>query len=94
MVTNVIRDGAAWTDGLNVNDEILLVNGVAPGTETVNALLSAPVGTAVSVQVRRDGLPRDLKLTMRANPNHKFQIQPMASPTPAQQNVLAKWLSK
>ena len=94
VVTNVIRDGAAWTDGLNVNDEILLVNGVAPGTETVNALLSAPVGTAVSVQVRRDGLPRDLKLTMRANPNRKFQIQPMASPTPAQQKVLAKWLSK
>ena len=94
VVANVIRDGAAWTDGLNVNDEILLVNGVAPGTETVNALLSAPVGTAVSVQVRRDGLPRDLKLTMRANPNRKFQIQPMASPTPAQQEVLAKWLGK
>ena len=94
VVANVIRDGAAWTDGLNLNDEILLVNGVAPGTETVNALLSAPVGTAVSVQVRRDGLPRDLKLTMRANPNRKFQIQPMASPTPAQQEVLAKWLGK
>ena len=94
LVTGVVRDGAAWTDGLNVNDEILLVNGVAPGTETVNALLSAPVGTAVSVQVRRDGLPRDLKLTMRANPNRKFQIQPMASPTPAQQKVLAKWLGK
>ncbi|WP_345120708.1 M61 family metallopeptidase [Hymenobacter antarcticus] len=94
LVTGVVRDGAAWTDGLNVNDEILLVNGVAPGTETVNALLSAPVGTAVSVQVRRDGLPRDLKLTMRANPNRKFTIQPMASPTPAQQKVLAKWLGK
>ena len=92
LVTSVVRDGAAWVDGLSVNDEVLLVNGVAPGTETVNALISAPIGTVVNVQVRRDGLPRDLKLTMRANPARKFQIQAMPSPTPAQQKVLAKWL--
>ena len=92
LVTGVVRDGAAWADGLNVNDEILLVNGTAPTAETVNMLLSGPVGTAVALQVRRDGLPRDLKLTMRANPARKFQIQPMPNPTPAQQKVLAAWL--
>ena len=92
LVTTVVRDGAAWTDGLSVNDEILQINGAAPGEETVKALLSGPVGTAVSLQVRRDGLTRDVKLTMRANPDRKYTIQPMASPTAAQQKVLAAWL--
>jgi predicted metalloprotease with PDZ domain len=94
LVTSVLRDGAAWNTGLNVNDEILLINGVAPSEESVKSLLSGSVGNEVALQVRRDGLPRDLKIKMAANQDVKYTIQPVANPTAAQQKVLAKWLGK
>lgn len=92
LVAGVGRDGSAWTGGLNVNDEVLLINGAAPSDETVKALLSGPVGTEVRLQVRRDGLPRELALKMLADPDRKFQIKPLPNPTAAQQRVLARWL--
>ena len=94
LVASVERDGAAWNTGLNVNDEIMLINGAAPGEESVKSLLSGSVGNEVALQVRRDGLPRELKLKMLANPDVKYQIQPVPNPTAAQQKVLERWLSK
>ena len=91
LVAAVARDGAAWTTGLSATDEVVLINGAAPSEETVKALAGGPVGSEVALQVRRDGQLRDIKLKMLADPDRKFTIQPMASPTPAQQAVLAKW---
>jgi predicted metalloprotease with PDZ domain len=92
LVTSVLRDGAAWNTGLSATDEILFINGAAPSDETVKSLMGGSVGIEVSLQVRRDGLTRDVKLKMLPNPDRKFTIQPMASPTAAQQKVLAKWM--
>lgn len=94
LVVSVERDGAAWTDGLNVNDEVLLINGAAPGEESAKALQGGAVGGGLKLQVRRDGLPRELTLTYRADPDQRFKIQPLPNPTAAQQKVLAKWLGK
>jgi len=93
LVTSVLRDRAAWTGGLNVNDEILQINGAAPTNESVAKLATGPVGSEIKLQVKRDGLPRDLTLKMQANPDLRYQIQPLPNPTAAQQKVLAKWLS-
>ena len=92
LVASVLRDRAAWSAGLNVNDEVLLINGAAPNEQTVQALLGGPVDTEVKLQLRRDGLTRDLTLKMLPNPDRKYQIQPLPNPTAAQQRVLAKWL--
>ena len=92
LVVGVERDGAAWVDGLNVNDEVLLTNGAAPSEESVKALTAGAVGAPLKLQVRRDGLVRDLALTYRADPDRHYQIQPLPNPTAAQQRVLAKWL--
>ena len=52
-----------------------------------------PAGTAVKVQVRRDGLPRELTLTLGAAPLN-YRIQPLpGTPSAAQQAVLNKWLA-
>ncbi|GAB3847298.1 PDZ domain-containing protein [Hymenobacter terrigena] len=94
LVTSVVRDGAAWNTGLSATDEVLLINGAAPSDETVKTLISSPVGTEVKLQVRRDGLTRDITLKALPNPDRKFTVQPVANPTAAQQKVLAKWLGK
>lgn len=94
LVIGVVRDGAAWTSGLNVNDEVLQINGAAPGDETVKVLLGSPAGTEVRLQVRRDGLLRDLTLKTLPDPARKFQVTLVPSPTAAQQLVRTKWLGK
>ena len=94
LVTGVVREGAAWSTGLNVNDEVLQIDGAAPGEENVKMLLGGPVGKSVKLQVRRDGLSRDITLPMVPSIDLKYQIQPLPNPTAAQQKVLNKWLGK
>ena len=92
VVNAVERDGPAWTAGLNVNDEVLLINGAAPSEEAVKPLLGGAVGAEVKLQVRRDGLPRELALRQAPNPERRMTVQPVPAPTAAQQRVLARWL--
>lgn len=94
LVTGVVREGAAWSAGLNVNDEVLQIDGATPGEENVKTLLGGPVGKSVKLQVRRDGLSRDIILPMVPSIDLKYQIQPLPNSTAAQQKVLNKWLGK
>ena len=94
LVTGVVREGAAWSAGLNVNDEVLQIDGATPGEENVKTLLGGPVGKSVKLQVRRDGLSRDIILPMVPSIDLKYQIQTLPNPTAAQQKVLNKWLGK
>ncbi|GAA4358490.1 PDZ domain-containing protein [Hymenobacter saemangeumensis] len=93
LVTGIERDGAAWAGGLNVNDEILQINGAAASEEALKQLAGRPAGTEVKLQVKRDGLPRELTLKMQPVRGVRYQIQPMPSPSAQQQKILAKWLS-
>ena len=95
LVTSTVRGGAAYLGGLNVNDEILALDDtkVASADELNRVLSGKPVGTAIKLQVRHDGLPRDLNLTLTAAPL-RYAIAPLpGTPTAAQQTVLNKWLA-
>ncbi|MFD1872810.1 M61 family metallopeptidase [Hymenobacter bucti] len=95
VVTSVKRDGVAWTGGLNVNDEILQLNGAAPTEDVLKqAVLGSPAGTALKLQVKHGAQTHDLNLTLAPDPDQKYQIQPAATATPDQQRLLAKWLGK
>ncbi len=95
VVTFVKRDGAAWTGGLNANDEIVLLNGVAPTEESLKqALFGSAAGTALRLQVKHGALTHDLNLTLTADSDRKFQLEPDPAATPAQQRLLAKWLGR
>ncbi len=95
LVTYVRRDGTAWNGGLNVNDEITQLNGAAPTDESVKqALFATAPGTVLKMQVKHNAFTHDLSLTLQPDPDRAYQIQPVASPTPDQQRLLAKWLGK
>ncbi|TVT42651.1 M61 family metallopeptidase [Hymenobacter setariae] len=95
VVTFVKRDGVAWNGGLNVNDEILQLNGAAPTEDALRqAILSSPASTTLKLQVKHGAQTHDLNLTLAPDPDRKYQIQPLATATPDQQRLLAKWLSK
>jgi predicted metalloprotease with PDZ domain len=93
-VTAVSRNSAAWIGGLNVNDELISVDGVPIETslERMPAISSKKPGDVVKVQVNRDGIVRELQLIIKANPNRKFVATIQENATARQLKVRRKWM--
>jgi predicted metalloprotease with PDZ domain len=90
-VTMVARGSAAWIDGINVNDELVSVDGT-PVTDIATVLNGKKVGDKVTVIVNRDGLPLTLPVTLLRNPKMNYKITELSSATPQQLAVRSKWL--
>lgn len=91
-ITNVARESAAWNDGLNVNDEILGINGDRV-SDVLAYISNQKLGANLDFLINRDGLIKTIKVTLKAVPNKNWQIEQLEKPTPAQKAVLEKWLS-
>jgi predicted metalloprotease with PDZ domain len=94
MVTAVSRNSAAWIGGLNVNDEVISVDGTpaeAP-IEAMSAISSKKPGDVVKVNIVRDGAPMELNLTLKANPNLKLITTLAEQATASQLLVRKKWM--
>lgn len=92
LITSVFRDSPAWVDGLNVNDEIVAVNGVR-ATDDINRFLAGrKPGDVLSVQISRSGSMKNLRITLKNNPRKSYKIERLPSPTAAQQSLYRKWL--
>lgn len=91
VVTAVLRNSAAWTDGINVNDVIVSVN----GRETDNILTEMSgfkTGDKIKIGVIRDGLPLELDVTLKKDETKDFVIEQLPGANAAQKAVAAKWL--
>ncbi|MGN7205725.1 M61 family metallopeptidase [Pedobacter sp. SAFR-022] len=93
FISAVSRNSAAWTAGLNVNDELISINGVPveAAVERMPELTSKKVGDVVAIKVARDGKLLDFNVTLKANPNIKLVAQIDENATPAQKTVLKRW---
>jgi predicted metalloprotease with PDZ domain len=93
FITAVSRNSAAWTAGLNVNDELLSINGVPveAAIERMPELTSKKVGDVVNIKVGRDGKVVDFAVTLKANPSIRLVAKIDENATPAQKAVLKKW---
>jgi predicted metalloprotease with PDZ domain len=92
MITSVARGSGAWTGGLNVNDELLAVNGERIQGDIDRITASRKVGDKLMFTVVRDGLVKEIPVTLSRNTSAKYRIVPMESATPAQLTVRNKWL--
>lgn len=98
IITNVSRSSAAWTGGLNVNDEILAIddnrinNVPDPRLEIDKFISGKRVGDKINVLVNRDGLLKNIDITLVRNPSYKYRIVSADKPTPAQLAVRKRWL--
>lgn len=90
-VSTVVRNGAAWIDGINVNDELTAVDGI-PFTDIATALAGKTVGDRIAVNLIRDGLPLSLNVTLLKNSQAKYRIVSMAKPSERQLAVRNQWL--
>jgi predicted metalloprotease with PDZ domain len=98
-VTNVSRQSPAWIAGLNVNDEILSIDGNRinnvsdPRLSEVEKFISGKKpGEKITISFNRDGLIRQTEVTLVRNPNHRFRIASLTNLTEAQIAVRKRWL--
>jgi predicted metalloprotease with PDZ domain len=92
-VTAVARNSAAWVDGINVNDELLAVDG-QPVTDMAKILDGKHPGDKIVVSISRDGLPMDLTVTLLKRTSVKYHMESIAEPSGRQLEVRKKWLNR
>jgi len=94
IVGSVARGSGAWNGGLNVNDEVVTVDG-APAEmmlERMSQITSKKVGDVVKISIVRDGLKKDLDITLTANPVVRLKATVKEDATPLQLAVRKKWM--
>ncbi|MFD0939223.1 M61 family metallopeptidase [Pedobacter boryungensis] len=94
IVGSVARGSGAWNGGLNVNDEVVTVDG-APAEmslERMSQITSKKVGDVVKISIVRDGLKKDLDITLTANPAVRLKATVKEDATPLQLAVRKKWM--
>ena len=108
VVTGTDRNSAAWVDGLNVNDEILTLDGVEVREALANVKLTSNtfsldliplvaqknIGDLLTVKINRDGIVKNFTLNLKANPNTRLKSTVNENATPAQKAVLKRWTGK
>jgi len=91
-VASVQRDTPAYQQGLNVNDEIIAVDGFRVGDDFQQFIGRKKAGDKVTLLISRAGILQNLDLTLGSNPNISYRIERLPSPTAQQSEILKKWL--
>lgn len=92
-ISSVARNSAAWVDGLNVNDEVISIDGtpVEAVIARMPAITGKKVGDVIQVQILRDGLEKTIPVKLKANPNIKLLAELSKKPTKQQLLTRKKW---
>lgn len=94
IISAISRNSAAWVDGLNVNDEVISVDGVGveAALERMPVITSKKPGDVVTVKVKRDGIEKDIKITLKASPNIKLVAEIQSNAPESQVWVRKGWM--
>ena len=91
LVSKVTRNSSAWAGGVNVNDEIIGVDGYRV-SDLEKAMSLKKVGSKISVLVSRDGVLKTLDFELTRDPAVRYKIIGVENPTDQQLRVRSKWL--
>jgi predicted metalloprotease with PDZ domain len=93
QVVGVTRGAPAFEQGLNVNDEIIAINGFRVNLELLTARIGeAPPGTKLEILVSRDGRVLTLPIILGPQEARDYRIERVTEPTPRQRQVCGSWL--
>ena len=101
MITSVQIGTAAWINGLSVNDELIAIDdyrvtGTADTkglTDLAKAISAKKVGDKIKVTVSRDGMIRNIDVTLTQHPGARYRIEGDKNATAQQMAIRKKWLS-
>lgn len=89
MVSGIARNSSAWVAGVNVNDELISVDGVP--VESSIDLAERKVGDALTIRVVRDGIVRDFNVTLKAGTSVKLVGELDNNASAAELKVRKRW---
>jgi predicted metalloprotease with PDZ domain len=92
IVNSVDRGSGAWNAGLNVNDEIIAVDGYRV-SELDKAIAQKNTGETAVILISRDSRILSLDVKLSRNPTLKYKITPADNASAKQLAIRAKWLS-
>jgi predicted metalloprotease with PDZ domain len=92
-VVGVTAGSPADQQGLNLNDELIAVNGFRVNQELLTARLEeTPPGTELDFLISRDGRLRSIHVALGEKQAADHRIEQVADPTPRQKQIYESWL--
>lgn len=90
-ITSVLKGASAYAGGLNVNDEIIEIDGNKyPVISTY--ITDKQVGDVIKVKVKRFGREFTYDVKLLANPSTRIKLERVDKPTNEQEELYKKWL--
>ncbi|WP_240337085.1 M61 family metallopeptidase [Rufibacter psychrotolerans] len=91
VVSIVTRNGSAWQAGLNVNDEIIAVNGYRVSEDINRSIPAYAVGDVLELVISRSGQLMVIPVKLLKDQTLKYRAELVPSPTEAQRKAYQKW---
>ena len=94
IISVVTRGSAAWTAGLNVNDEVISIDGipVEASIDRMPVITSKKVGDEALFLLKRDGMIKSISVKLKANPNVKLEATVDTEAPATKAGILKGWL--
>ncbi len=106
MVSGVDRNSTAWVKGLNVNDEVVAIDGTnindemrgvkftsaGLSLEALPSIAKKNINDVVLVTVVRDGVEKKITLTLQESPNIRIKANYSENGTPLELAVRKRWM--
>ncbi len=93
VVKRVTKNSPGWKYGINVDDEIIAVDGFRVNSSEIKKILrNKEFGEQISVLVSRDNILKTLKVTLEETDSFYFHITQDKNSTKQEDRILTKWL--
>ncbi|MEA3287196.1 MAG: PDZ domain-containing protein [Candidatus Marinimicrobia bacterium] len=92
MITRVTEGSPAWNVGLNVNDELIAIDGFRVKSATPQYFGEKVPGDRIICTLSRNGILRDIHLTVGFTPTTIEIVKQIEAPSGQQKQVFEKWL--
>jgi predicted metalloprotease with PDZ domain len=95
IVTTVIREKSSYVSGINVNDELVAIDGFRIGPNSATQLVNEKKpGDEIIVTVSRDGILMEIPVKLIKNNALDFKLKEKEKPTKEEQKVFTKMLGE
>lgn len=91
-VSSVLKGAAAYRSGLNVNDEIIALDGYRVGDDFQQFVGRKKSGDKTTLLISRAGMVQNMEVTLGSNPNISYRIERLPNPSAQQAELLKKWV--
>lgn len=91
-ITYVETGSGAYVAGLNVNDEILAIDGIRVNSKNINDILNMFAGKTVPFLISRDHLIRTISVEVKYNQDVMYILEKLENGSSEQKKLYEKWM--